>query len=300
MTVEDLSANTYIYTQDEAMRRIAAAADGDSQTFDWRLKRSDGELVWIKVWLDPIEIAGQNLVKGEIQDITQYKNTERRVQLFHRILRHNLRNKMNIIAGTGDQIVGDSKKDSIKEAGTTVVETATGLMEIAEAVREIESSLSKTDSNTTPRRVRSVITDIVDRLREEHPNATFDVQEANEKWAAVDEKLAYATEQALENAVIHHGGQHPRATVDIDDSPNTGRVRIRISDENPPIPVTELEALDYNVETTSVEHGSGIGLFVMKWCIEALGGEMKFDRDETGNVVTFLLPPCSRVERGSE
>ncbi|TKX83031.1 ATP-binding protein, partial [Halorubrum sp. SS5] len=39
-------------------------------------------------------------------------------------------------------------------------------------------------------------------------------------------------------------------------------------------------------------HGSGIGLFVMKWCVESLGGEVLFEsRNSGGNAVCLLLPP---------
>jgi len=55
----------------------------------------------------------------------------------------------------------------------------------------------------------------------------------------------------------------------------------------------EVEALDEHTETTATSHGSGVGLFVMKWCIESLGGELKIERreDDRGNVVSFYLPP---------
>lgn len=54
----------------------------------------------------------------------------------------------------------------------------------------------------------------------------------------------------------------------------------------------EIEALDEYTETTATSHGSGVGLFVMKWCIESLGGELKIERrDRRGNTVSFYLPP---------
>jgi PAS domain S-box-containing protein len=45
MQFEEFSANTYSYTQAEAGRRIAAAAEGTPQSFEWRIKRADGELI---------------------------------------------------------------------------------------------------------------------------------------------------------------------------------------------------------------------------------------------------------------
>ncbi len=97
---------------------------------------------------------------------------------------------------------------------------------------------------------------------------------------------------ALENAIVHAESDRPTVEVVIGPSPNTGRAEIRIVDDGPPIPANETDALDEFTETTSTSHGSGVGLFVMKWCIESLDGEIAFDRhDAGGNVVSFYLPP---------
>ena len=65
-----------------------------------------------------------------------------------------------------------------------------------------------------------------------------------------------------------------------------------VNDDCPPIPPVEIDALDAPGENTSTAHGTGVGLFVMKWSIESLGGEIAFDNaDDRGNVVSFYLPP---------
>lgn len=53
-----------------------------------------------------------------------------------------------------------------------------------------------------------------------------------------------------------------------------------------------MRVLDAPGENTSTAHGTGVGLFVMKWSVESLGGEIAFERaDDRGNVVIFHLPP---------
>ena len=111
-------------------------------------------------------------------------------------------------------------------------------------------------------------------------------------WVAVDDAFEHALIHAIENAVVHSHQPEPSVVIVVDESPNTGRTEIRIEDEGPSIPGMEIQALDEYCETTTTSHGSGVGLFVMKWCVESLGGELKIERpSEGGNTVCFYLPP---------
>jgi signal transduction histidine kinase len=106
--------------------------------------------------------------------------------------------------------------------------------------------------------------------------------------------LKYLTgDSSVRTCCIHSASlSEPTVSIRIDESPNTGRVEIKISDTGPPIPQMELTALDEYSETTSTTHGSGVGLFVMKWCVEALGGELRFaEKRPRGNSVYVYLPP---------
>jgi len=113
MSFEEVSANTYSYTQAEALRRIAAAED-TPQAFEWRIKRADGELIWVSINLTRIAIDGRPYVLGEVTDITEYKHNDRRVSLFYRLLRHNLRNDINVISGFADHVVGVAETEAAR------------------------------------------------------------------------------------------------------------------------------------------------------------------------------------------
>jgi len=76
MTVADYTATDEGFTQADAETRIQAAADGEPQTFEWRIERSDGERVWVRVRLALTELDGESYVIAEIQDITDRKERE--------------------------------------------------------------------------------------------------------------------------------------------------------------------------------------------------------------------------------
>ncbi|WP_253737729.1 PAS domain-containing sensor histidine kinase [Halohasta salina] len=293
LTVERISANTYSHTQAAAERRITAAAEGTPQSFEWRLKRADGELRWVSVDLSPITIDGRSLVVGEVTDITEYKHNDRRVRLFYRLLRHNLRNELNVIMGFAAQIDSVADVETAATAAGKIDTAANDLCRVAESVKQIESTITRQRAARRRRPASTVVSEVVDVFESAGAADYITVAERTEMWIAVDEAFDHALTHAVENAIVHADCPDPSVRIVVDESPNTGRAEIRIEDEGPPIPRMEIEALDEHSETTPTSHGSGVGLFVMKWCIESLGGELKIERRENdrGNVVSFYLPP---------
>ena len=294
MTPEAFSANTYSNTDDEFVGRVEAAAAGTPQQFDWRIKRADGRLIWVGIDLSATTINGNEYVLGEVSDITDYKHNDRRVSLFHRLLRHNLRNEITVIAGFAGHIADVAESTPVGRFAAKIETAATSLTRVTESMKQIEATIGGEASIRTRRSAAVAVRDAAAELRTEYPAASIAVNEATELWIDVDEAFDYALTHALENAIEHAETEAPSVTITIDESPNTGRVEIRIDDEGPPIPPMELDALDDHSTTTATRHGSGCGLFVMKWCLESLGGELRIEPARgRGNSVFFYLPPQS-------
>lgn len=295
-SLETYSANTYGDVCEQLLPRFRAAGDGEPQRFKWRVKRSDGTLIWVQADLSEITVGSTRRVLAEIRDITEYTTTSRRVGLLSRIMRHNLRNDLTVIMGRAQQI--DADTDCVLRHTEKIRETAVAIDRMTESVREIERATTQPSRHTSVRSAAGLVRETVADLREEFQHATIDVEERTEMWFRVDESFTQALTHAVENGVDHADDPTPSVTVVVDESPNTGRVEIRIRDECPPIPDVEIDALDAPGENTTTAHGTGVGLFVMKWSIESLGGEMSFDREGGGNVVSFYLPPAAPGEDG--
>jgi signal transduction histidine kinase len=103
--------------------------------------------------------------------------------------------------------------------------------------------------------------------------------------------LSVAVENLLENAVEHNDADRPRVDVAVDPATGDDRyTRLSVADDGPVIPEPELAVLRKGVETP-LEHGSGIGLWLVHWAVTAAGGDVTFERTEPrGNVVTLVLP----------
>ena len=69
---------------------------------------------------------------------------------------------------------------------------------------------------------------------------------------------------------------------------------MNISDNGPPIPEIEIDILDDEEAASNTYHGSGLGLWVTKWCVESLGGRLEFEQeDPRGNSVTLSEPKAA-------
>jgi signal transduction histidine kinase len=82
-------------------------------------------------------------------------------------------------------------------------------------------------------------------------------------------KLDIAIENLVENAVEHNDATRPRVSVEVT---NGDRPTLVVSDNGPGIPEQEIAALEGERET-SLEHGSGIGLWLVKWIVDRSNAE---------------------------
>jgi len=298
LSIEEYTANTYPHSEAEFKDHLQASAAGDPQQFTWRVKRADGELIWVQIHLSRQTATDQTCVCAEVRDITDFYETHHRAELFWRVLRHNLRNEATIIAGNATRITANAETAQIQDAGRTIQARAESLGTMAASVEEIEQAVADTDTQRVRRHATSAVREGVDEIVTDYPTAGITIDEREKMGIHVDDAFTHAVTHAVENAIVHSTEAEPVVEVSIGPSPNTGRVEIRIKDTNPPIPDDELTALFTPTDTTNTSHGSGVGLFVMKWCIESLGGEMKVERRHPqGNTIYFYLPPKAPPDR---
>jgi signal transduction histidine kinase len=102
-------------------------------------------------------------------------------------------------------------------------------------------------------------------------------------------ELAAAFEELVENAIEHNDGPAPTAEITVE--PGDEVVRVRVADDGPGIPETELEVLrDANAETP-INHGQGLGLWLVYLTVQRSGGTIELTESTSdGSVVTIELP----------
>jgi len=197
-----------------------------------------------------------------------------RLEVLNRILRHNLRNQLDVINSHAEALDDTEHRDAILAATGTLAALGT-------RARHIDHILSKDPQPTMidlADQVETVLHDV------ETGDITVTTSLADDATVVSDaEIVATALRSPLENAVSY-ADSSVRVSVGSLDSGCT----IEISDDGPGIPSSELEPLTTERETP-LQHSRGLGLWELKWGVDKLDGDLSFVTDD-GTTVVIRLP----------
>ncbi|NHN46901.1 PAS domain S-box protein [Halostella sp. JP-L12] len=231
-------------------------------------------------------------------DITERKQRRKRVEVLNRVLRHDLRNGMNIIRGYAETLSRDVSPD-LSPAVDAIEDRATELIELAEKTRAVERTLGDGERAAGPTDVASEAAAVAERVREEYPFATVECSVPDRALASADSLLETAIYHVVENAVLHNDRTDPTVRVEVRHEDDAVAVEVR--DEGPGIPQMERELLFEDREITQLRHASGLGLWLVNWVVEQSGGALTFaDNEPRGSVVTIRVPRARRGTRAGE
>ena len=232
------------------------------------------------------DVVGGSLV---LYDVTRARRREQQLAVTNRLLRHNLRNELTVVRGYAADIAADAADDRHRSQAATIADASDDLLSTAAKVREFAA----TRARAADRRAVDLdaLLETVEReVREAHPDPTVRVDPAGPMTVRTDpDLLARALENLVENAVAHAPTDAPTVRVRVvrpPDAPDETVIEVR--DDNDPIPDVEVDPIRTGDETALV-HGSGVGLWLANWSVEALDGSLSFDYDG-GNVVRVRLP----------
>lgn len=289
MDVGAISADGY--TQVEAVQRVRAAADGTPQQFEWQIQRASGELCWVEVRLSKTTLNNTPYIVAHVQDITESKQRERRLRLFSRLLRHDLRNKITAIHGLTTALLDTIETDEYLDTLRTLYEATTDLCDLTDRVNDLKSMTDPDDTRCRPINVSSLVTEITNTYRRNHPDVTWRMYCEDELWVAADERLRTAITEAIENAVTHNPHDTLRVGVHVTETQDEDRVSLTIIDTGDPIPATEVETVQGEYAPSQLVHGDGTGLWLMQAIVETFSGRLSISQNTPQRtVVEFILP----------
>jgi len=236
--------------------------------------------------------------KGEIThfvgitvDITEDVLTTQTLGVLNRVMRHNLRNAINVIDGHAELLEDEELDPEARRASVEAIRNQAALMQkVAEKTAEVRSIWDQ--ANHTEVWERFDIESVVDTYQRQYPDAEIrdrlagrgDMQVRN---ADLFEK---ALDEAVENAIKHADRSPPEVTITFHRDRGVDQFRVRVADNGPGIPELEREVFESG-EETPLGHSLGIGLWVMQWITTTLGGELTItDNEPRGSVVTFQMP----------
>jgi signal transduction histidine kinase len=214
-----------------------------------------------------------------LRDVTARRLREQRLSVLNRVLRHNLRNRVQVLRAHAEAL--DRAAEDPSEHTTPMIETIEELTEVGEAARNVDEFVA---NNTGKIRVDVVkmVADTVTRLDTERVTVSVETPESLSVRTS-HRALSAAVESAVENAI-----EYADSTVTVTVEETADGCVVRIADDGPGIPESELQSLERGVETP-LQHTTGLGLWQLKWAVTTLGGELSFDTSD-GTTVEFTVP----------
>lgn len=209
------------------------------------------------------------------------------VTVLNRVLRHNLRNAMTVVSGTAARIEETATDERLVKDAQMIKRRGESLLTLADHARVVESSLQVDRTESPPRPIAAVVDESIAGLREEYPHATVETDSVPDGALVPDGNLvAVVVDELVRNAVIH-GDAEPTVMVDVTATDET--VVVAVSDDGPGLPAIEQRLLTEQFVETPTDHGSGLGLWVVKWIVQWLDGSVSVTVDD-GTLVSVTLP----------
>ena len=268
---------------ERAMERLSA---GETARIDYRIQPPDDEIRWLRVPAEPVFEDGEVVaVSGFTRDVTDEYRRNRQLAVMDNLLRHTIRNDMNIVMGTAERIAEQTTGRPATDA-ETVRRVAEQLTQTAEKQRDVIDLLSQGGS-PCPVAVEPLVRESIAAARAAEPSGAFSVSCQPAATALALPELDHAISELVENAV-EHAESTPVVHVEVTVSEAT--VAIAVRDNCPPVPAEERHVIADQWEMDDLRHTDGMGLWLVYWIAERSKGRLDFDTHPNGNVVTVTVP----------
>lgn len=284
----------YVHPDDSDVLRDILAEEvpfsGTSQRIEFRFRQADGSWRWLEALAR--DLTDDPVVNGIVvnaRDVTDRIRREQQVTVMRRLLRHNLRNDMNVVRGHVDMLVSlvnetEERREQARSSAAVITSRIDTVIDRSNKLRVVDEF--RTDESVGID-VGEVVESTVDRRRQTDPNVDLVLDTDNEVQITADSSLEVAVDELIENAIEHGGGAVSRVGVTV--AQKDREAIIRVTDDGKGIPEAELQPI-LNRTETPLEHGSGVGLWLVNWIVERFGGNLSFERDDGETSVIIRVP----------
>jgi signal transduction histidine kinase len=213
-----------------------------------------------------------------LRDVTDQRTREQRLTVLNRVLRHNVRNELDVVLAHAERIEDEDIRAGVRD-------TATELLELGRKARDAEEIMDASTEPPAPVDLVEVATDVADdhRDRDGELSVSSPAELVISSHRTVVRRLLV---ELVDNALTHTDRDEPSVEIRVREGGDAAAV-LTVADDGPGIPERERQVLAEGGET-QLEHGRGLGLWLVNWAVTQLGGDLEFEHDD-GSVVRVRL-----------
>ncbi|MDY7082002.1 MAG: PAS domain-containing sensor histidine kinase, partial [Halobacteria archaeon] len=270
-------------TLEEVMEKaveIGRSEDLDYFTVEYDMIRKNDERLPVEARVSLLPAVGDKR-PGSVsvtRDISERKEREeeikqknRQLELLNRIVRHDIRNDMNIIHGRSEFLVEDLDGER-KDDALIINEISNEVIDLTEALRDLMQSLTTGEPELVPVSLREVLGNEVKKCSLSFDNAEFEVGEIPDVEVEANEMLSSVFTNLLNNAVRHNDKPEPRIEVGVKETDD--EVVVSVADNGPGVPDENKDEIFGRGEKGLESPGSGIGLYLVDTLVTQYDGEV--------------------------
>jgi len=292
LTVSDLYADP----EERAEFSDKLRAEGEVRDEELELQKVDGTTLWGSVTAMKTAEDGEVYFDGAIEDISERKAYERRLQdqrddleLLNQVVRHDIRNEMQLILGEAERLA-----DHVEPSGEAhldrVLSCARNVVDLTETARELAETMLHEGRDLSAVCLRDTVETQATALRSRYDTVSVTVDRSLDHVDVLaDDMLGSVFWNLLQNGVQHNDRQTPEIRISAERHDET--VVVRVADNGPGVPEERRSAVFGRGEKRLDSSGTGLGLYLVRELVESYGGEVWVEDDESGGAVFALRLP---------
>jgi signal transduction histidine kinase len=239
----------------------------------------------------PLSDPSRNPVGGMVvlYDLQEERQRKQQLSVLNRVLRHNLRNEMTVINGYAETLERALDDPELRAQAATISRAGTRLLTTGEKVREFDR-LQEQVHHPEPVDLETLVSQVRQQFLRKFPDATIetDIEVSEGPLHTQPSVLELALSNLVENALKHGEATAPTVHIRAATGDSDAAATVEVADSNDRIPEAEIDVLATDSETP-LQHGQGIGLWIVNWCVTKLNGEFDY-RYDGGNQFVITLP----------
>ena len=266
---------------------IERAANGEFVRYETKARGADG-LATLDFSVKPVtdQDGDVSLLVVEGRDITDQQRHRRHLEVMQRVMRHNMRNDLTKMRGWTQMMCEEPDAKKRADHFDTIESVFDKWESMTEEIKNIRNILQTQQAKQTRTAVQSLIEDAVAPVREEYADATVVTDVSDAGSTQIPATLLDAIRELAENAAQ----VSPEVTVEVTPSRLAdGWLEIGVRDDGPGMPEMEANVLE-NGEETPLNHGQGLGLWMVRMIVTQAGGEVTVEPTADGTEVRLRLP----------
>jgi len=262
----------------------------------YRFRQADGSWCWLESvgnnQLDNPAVDGFVVNSRDITARVEFEQELRLLkQVFARIFRHNVRNRLNVIQAHVEMVA--DRCEGIDTSVERIIDATEQLLNHSKKAKLIADVVDERTTETVDLSI--YVNESIGLVDSEHPRAEIKT-DLDPVSVEVHPAFGEAVRELVRNSIQHTPCERdPQLLFRTDtDSERT----LILEDNAGGLPEEEITVLEEGKEN-SLEHSSGVGLWLVKWIVDRSGGDLSIEGTERGSRFVIRLPPASDDSRAS-